>query len=257
MRCTIDGRSNYFARPSLADHPRQVRLAAFLHLVKSEATDATVKRPHSRLTCSRHSEIKGWRLDKAAHGERITEFNRPAIDRKRRYGPRHHWVLLNMNVVSFPNEWRGKGRLSTFVRASVPVILVAAVLLTITASYGAHRFGSIESAISYLKGDRIIVDKAFKTVSAHRPNEQVVVDYRLTNISGRPVKLAGVATSCTCTAVDGVPTILESKETRVFSARIAADEIKDALTGEIRIFTDEPSTPELKLSYKVQANPPR
>lgn len=163
-------------------------------------------------------------------------------------------TTISLRIFSRPGASRTEGWLRSFARAVTPVVLLATLLLAITGLYEIRR---IDSIISWLQGERIVVDHAFKTVLVHRPSGQAVVDYRLTNISDHPVMLAGAATSCSCTTVEGLPTVLESKQSRTLSARISADEMDDELIGAIQIFTDEPGTPVLKLSYKVQAGPPR
>lgn len=147
-----------------------------------------------------------------------------------------------------------RSRLRSAMNAIVFPLGLTLALLALCAGYGRYRFGSMATAIAYLKGERLMVDGRSRSL-AGVSGEQVEVRYALSNWTGQPVKLIGAQSSCSCTAVEGVPMALAASETRPIKATIKIDESSSDIAGSIRLFTDSPGIPEIKLAYMVRVAP--
>ncbi len=134
------------------------------------------------------------------------------------------------------------------ISSSLTLIILAAL-----AGYGRFRFGSFSAALDFARGEAILVDERAKMISGVHPGNQIVATYSLTNNSGRPLKLIGVVPSCTCTTVESLPLTLAPSETKTITARIKFSEAAPNFSGSMRLFTDEPSSPEIVLSYTLHA----
>ncbi len=142
--------------------------------------------------------------------------------------------------------------LTSGFRTSAVILTLTLALLAVGAGYGRLRFGSISAALDSLRGRLVHVDERDKSISGVRAGSQVVVSYALTNISERPVSLIGASSSCSCTVVQDPPMTLASSETGTVSVRISTSEDKPTLSGTIRLFTDEPRSPEIALKHTVR-----
>jgi hypothetical protein len=146
------------------------------------------------------------------------------------------------------------------LRGIAAVLGLALLFLALGTGYGLYRFGSTSAALSYLQGERILVDRSFKSIAMARPGSEVVVHYTLANHSARPVSFVGMTSSCTCTRVDSHPEILAPSETRVITANIRIAEDRDApVAGTVLLYTDSPESPKILLAYRVSltTGPPR
>ena len=129
-------------------------------------------------------------------------------------------------------------------------------MLGLGAGYGRHRFGSMSAALAYLRGERLLVDESSKTIDDVRSGSEIVVRYGFTNWAAHPVKLLGMSSSCSCTVVEDLPMTLAASETKAVSVKIKVDEGRPDFTGSIRVFTDDPRSPEIILSYSLRITPP-
>ena len=143
-------------------------------------------------------------------------------------------------------------RASRFRTLAVILSLTLALLAAGT-GYGRLRFGSVSATVDSLRGQLVLVDEHAKSISGVQAGSQVVVSYALTNISDRPVRLIGASPSCSCTVIQDLPMTLAASETRTVSARITTSEDNPNSSGTIRLFTDEPRSPEIALNYTVRA----
>ncbi len=141
------------------------------------------------------------------------------------------------------------------IRACTTPLLLSLALMVIGAGYGRYRFGTLSATLAYLHGERILVDDPSQSFDGTHAGGHVVVRYALTNLSGRPVNIIGMTCSCTCTIVEDMPKSLGTLETKVVSARVNLSEGKTDVSGSIRLYTDEPHSPEISLTFSVRATP--
>lgn len=152
-----------------------------------------------------------------------------------------------------PNLTSSRVCLSGFRTPAVTLSLTLG-LLAAGAGYGRLRFGSVSATLDSLRGRSVLVDERAKSIIGVRPGSQVVMSYALTNISDRPVRIIGSSSSCECTTIEEMPITLPPSETRTVSARITISEHNPNSSGTLRLFTDEPRSPEIALSYTVRAD---
>ncbi len=129
---------------------------------------------------------------------------------------------------------------------------LAAILLTLVAGYGRYRFGSVPASLAYLRGAAYFVDKPMQSLESGHAEMRVPLCYRLTNLTGRPVGLVGVTTTCTCTEIAELPKTIGAGETIAIRATIKVGGGKPSTTGRIRLFTDEIHFPEIVLDFSVR-----
>ncbi len=84
---------------------------------------------------------------------------------------------------------------------------------------------------------------------------RVAVRYVITNLTGRPVTLLGSACSCSCTLVDSLPPLLPPSEPLEISATIEVPSAGMSVGGNIKLFTDDPVSRELLLTYTARIVP--
>ena len=103
-------------------------------------------------------------------------------------------------------------------------MVLTAGCLGIAAAYGRYRFGSISASFAYIRGERLLVANPVQSIDKVRAGESVIVRYAVTNLTGHPVRLIGKTASCSCTAIEDLPSRLATSETRQISATITFPE---------------------------------
>lgn len=149
-----------------------------------------------------------------------------------------------------PQVWR---LLSITIGWRLPfrVLSLTLIILAISAGYGCARFGSLAAALAAVRGDPLVVDQLFKSISGVRPGSRVALRYALTNVSGHPIRLLGARTSCSCTVVGDLPITLAASETRLLKVLIATREDQAAFDGSIRLYTDDLRSTEIVVGYSL------
>jgi len=140
-------------------------------------------------------------------------------------------------------------------RLALHVFSLTLIILGISAGYGYSRFGSLAAALSATQGDSLLVDQRLKSVDGIRPGSRVALRYALTNASGRPIKLIGMSSTCSCTVMEDLPMTLAVSETRSVTAMIRTREGESVLDGSIRLYTDDPRSAEIVLGYSLRLTP--
>jgi Protein of unknown function (DUF1573) len=139
-------------------------------------------------------------------------------------------------VQTWPLSWIA----TTLVAANLALIcLVVASLYT---------FGSVGSALGYLRGERLFADTlSVETATGGEPRQ---IDLVITNTSGRPVRILGGSSSCSCLVPLDVPAVLPAKDT----SRIRTEFRPKGRTGRfslmVRLFTDHPGQQYLDVWVK-------
>jgi hypothetical protein len=101
-----------------------------------------------------------------------------------------------------------------------------------------YTFGSIESALGYLRGDRLIPEvrsKSFGTISG---NDDLVIAFRIKNLLRRPVRVLGAKTSCTCLILDDLPMTLPPTSVSAIRVRVRPRVKTGRVAESIQILTD-------------------
>ena len=110
---------------------------------------------------------------------------------------------------------------------------LAALLLA-----GVHGFGSVASAVAYLRGNRLIPDEFAKNIGSATEAGHPSVTFCLTNWTQQPIKVLGAQTSCTCLMASDLPAVVPPQGQ--FTLRLSA-RAKSGLgpySTQVRLFTD-------------------
>src|SRR4051812_90869 len=86
----------------------------------------------------------------------------------------------------------------------VTAALMALMLLGAYA-YGIRQFGSVESALSYFKGARVIAEQPVRALGRIDPERRLIIPIEVRNWTGHPVTVIGARTSCSCAVVGRLP----------------------------------------------------
>ena len=129
-------------------------------------------------------------------------------------------------------------------------LALSIVLLGGSAGIGVHRFGSLSHTLAYARGVRLLADEPTMDLGPMEAGSRMTFAFRLTNLTGRPIKLIGAQTSCSCMVVDDLPTTIPPLQSRAIPVGIEAPSQADMpASGSVRFFTDEPDALELALGY--------
>jgi hypothetical protein len=115
------------------------------------------------------------------------------------------------------------------------------------AAWGVARFGSLNQALAYASGQRLLVDRAAKSFTLG-PGEGVGrVEFVLSNHFDRPIRVLGVRTSCTCTVAGDVPMTIPAGGRRPLEVVVKVQPEARAVDESVVVLTDAPGRRGLAL----------
>jgi HYDIN/CFA65/VesB-like, Ig-like domain len=129
------------------------------------------------------------------------------------------------------------------------VIALTLAMLAATLVYSRVRFGSVSGALDYLNGSRVLVTPRAQQLGILSVGEKRSLEYRVTNWTGREVRVLGKSSSCTCTVVEELPGSIAPSETVTIRVSVTAPKAGPDLAGSVWLLTDAPADTEVLLSY--------
>jgi hypothetical protein len=138
------------------------------------------------------------------------------------------------------------------LRTVLTPVLLSATFLLIGAGYGTYRFGSVPATIAFLQGKHLLVAEPFITVVSARAGDQIVIQYKLTNLSSDRIQLLGMSSSCSCTIIENLPMTIGASKSRQVAVKIRLPLGQSKLSSSIKVFTNDNSQPEIDLAYRVE-----
>lgn len=117
--------------------------------------------------------------------------------------------------------------------------VLSALALALVASGAVFRFGSLSTAVAYLRGDRIIPDAYTKTFGEAAVRERPSIDFLLGNWAKEPIKVLGTNSSCSCLVSSGVPVVIRPGESAVLSVRALSKGKAGPYSSRLSVITDD------------------
>ena len=93
----------------------------------------------------------------------------------------------------------------------VAVTLYSSLIYVGFVFWAQFSFGSYRFALSYLRGVRLQVYPAVKSIGTRRPGEVLETTITLRNHGSTPVKVIGATSECACTATRMLPVVIEPR----------------------------------------------
>ena len=134
-------------------------------------------------------------------------------------------------------------------REFIKSILIIISMIILGFSYCRYRFSSVQAALDYVSGDRLLIDQKIKSIGVMATGSTQNIKFNITNYTGHSVRLIGSTSSCLCAVVGELPEALPNSETRTIQVRISSPSKDSNMSGKVRIFTDDTQYPELVMAF--------
>ena len=139
-------------------------------------------------------------------------------------------------------------RLNAGIKRSLWVTpLMTVAILAAFAGWAWFRFGSIEHALAYARGERLFVEHPSRSLGAVEAGRLYRVDFRLSNDSDQPIRVVGFRSSCGCTTMSDLPMLIPPADMRSITVRLNPSASSLVSDSQLRVYTDHPPKPELSL----------
>ena len=117
-------------------------------------------------------------------------------------------------------------------------------------------FGSISPALSYLSGERLLIDAHRRSFGPLPVGENRTVEFMLDNRTRHSIKVLGCNSPCTCVMAENLPMILDpdARHSIKITVRSRPDRL-GAVSETLRLFTDEPKRSVIVLNVFGQFTP--
>lgn len=137
-------------------------------------------------------------------------------------------------------------KLERLWRRNLPGIGGIAVVILGCIAWAMISFGSIYQAYLYAAGFRVTIEPTTITVQDGKLGEAGGAVLLIRNLTGRPVRLLGVSTSCTCVSTDKMPVVIPPHLTKELHVMLKPGEPTAPRSEQIVVYhTDHPTAPRL------------
>jgi hypothetical protein len=134
-------------------------------------------------------------------------------------------------------HWRLTPRRACWTALSF--IAGTAVLLTLLAGLGVWMFGSIDAAMAHIRGERLSVRPSLVDLGSGAPGQSVETTVELLNRTGRPVRIIGGTSDCSCVTTKDLPVSLGPGESRLVSIRVGLPTTLGLFNRQAVFWTDD------------------
>lgn len=147
-----------------------------------------------------------------------------------------------------PNDYKSSCIASAIFTPLLKIALAFLVLMYLVISFFPSQF------VTYrLNGIQLKVVKSTYYATFQKNDKIIPIKFELINQGVTPVIFLGSSNSCSCTLVDEIPPVLAARKSMTLSEYVKRDPINISIEfkGDIRLFTNIPSQPEIFLSYHL------
>jgi hypothetical protein len=132
---------------------------------------------------------------------------------------------------------------------ALPLVLTNFGLAFLLA-FGTYWFGSIGSAIAYVRGDRLLPNVYTRSFGVAPSGRELSTEFKLTNWAGSPIRILGARSSCTCVLAAGLPATVQPRKTYVLKLRIRNRRKKGHVSEHVHLLLDDPQGKSLVLKVE-------
>jgi len=134
-------------------------------------------------------------------------------------------------------QMRASSRLAILAWLTATMVFMG-VGLALVVVVGVQRFGSIESALAYLRGESLVPDAYKKSFGTVGKDERPSVEFLLRNWTTRPIKVLGVTQSCTCLSTSDLPMVIPPNGEAILKVSSRSKSTLGWYSERLRVFTD-------------------
>lgn len=141
-------------------------------------------------------------------------------------------------------------------RTTERVAIALGITLAVVGLYWIFRFGSITRLSAFLSGERVMIEQPQIDLGLVGPLANVTGKIKIANLDGRPVKILGVKSACSCINFADLPLTISGGSEGSVSFELKSDDGNGGreLALPITLYTDSDLNPILKCTVKYCAN---
>lgn len=118
------------------------------------------------------------------------------------------------------------------------------------------QFGSIASALGYLRGERLVPDAYKKSFGEVQSGQTPHITFYLTNYSNRPISIIGCKVSCDCTWTTSLPMEVLPRITVSFDVDVRTRSLREGiLSNTVLLYTEGDGPREILLTMTGRVLP--
>jgi hypothetical protein len=130
------------------------------------------------------------------------------------------------------------------------IFLLAILVLLVT-----FRFGSISDAVEWSRGNRFYFSSSDLFLGDVESGKALSPSVRLINHYQQEFHIIGSSTSCKCSTIDALPLLIPKSSSYLLKIKYVPQS-DVTLPVNIRLFTDNPEVPELRLRIFANVHAP-
>jgi hypothetical protein len=126
-------------------------------------------------------------------------------------------------------------------------LVLTNVALAVLAGLAYSQFGSIGTALAFLKGDRVLLYPRVQSIGSLPQGEPKSVCTIIKNVADREINIVGAKPSCDCVVASKLPLSLRPGASAPLDVLFQGSSRTGVISGNLILFTDFPAQPEVVL----------
>jgi hypothetical protein len=129
-----------------------------------------------------------------------------------------------------------------------PVVVGIATVVAVCVGWALIRFGSLRDAWLYAGGARVVIDHSAVALPTGKVGDTQPAEFRLRNLTSRPVKVLGATVSCDCVRTEGLPADIAPGGALTLRSSVHLDgRVTGPFEQFVSYYTDHPAAPSLRV----------
>lgn len=132
---------------------------------------------------------------------------------------------------------------------TILILVLSMVVLLCCFVWASRKYGSLEAAIHFFQGQRVVVDQEFRNLGNLKRNQLVVFNVHVKNTLPYEIKIIGRSVSCTCTSLIGLGQSIAPHENANFQVNVKVPDMLGHISGKIKILFDSSIDDQIEANY--------
>jgi hypothetical protein len=115
-------------------------------------------------------------------------------------------------------------------------------VLGLLAGLALYHFGSLSSALAYLRGEQLWIEPRLVDMGEGYPGETQAAAVEVVNQTDHPIRLIGGTADCSCTTTEDLPLTIPAGDSRPITVKIHLPRAPGMYTRTARLLTDDEQT---------------
>lgn len=127
-------------------------------------------------------------------------------------------------------------------------------LIAIILVLGCFRYGDVPSFVAAVRGDEVFVSVEELPERADGESKLLAFNVSIKNLTTRSFRVLGINDTCDCISVEGIPTTVGARESKVIMVKVRVSQGQSPTT-EVALITDDAQLNQIRIALMQPRSP--